>query len=283
MKAIAILAAVTVAATSAFALMPTGASSAAREEIDKKILHAPHILQIATTEMLAEQHRVPLKDLDAQYDRREFLRYLVQRVTAGARSDEERAIVWTRWLQSYFAHPYVAPLDEEGMAIFDPIWLLQHRVAHCGQTNRLVVDGLNLIGIKGRVLQLRNHVAAEAYFDGAWHFLDADLLDFGSFVRGPDGTIPSALEIAADRSLLDRVISMKEAASYPPHRPESASPASPSSTESPEHMLRHTFIPWKDPGSGLTTPFTWTKTATARQEQNAYYGWNHYRAEAITP
>lgn len=240
-------------------------------QLDQEFLYAPHILSVATADQISTPRIANPSELTSTIDQKAYLKHLVSRITAGTHSDEERVVRWVRWLQDYFAHSAKPPLDLDGQAVYAPLWLLKYRYAHCGQTNRLVVDGLAAIGIRGRLLQLRNHVAAEAYYAGDWHYLDADLLDFGNFVRDAAGDIPSAREIMANPSMVDSTPALQEARLYPPHRP--ANPLAPVTA------LRHVFTPWRDPSNGLTTPYVWIKTATPEEERNVYYGWNYYRAE----
>lgn len=55
-------------------------------------------------------------------------------------------------------------LDEEKQMIMHPIKLIEIGFAKCGQHARLIVDGLIVLGVKSRVVQLNSHVVAE-YFD----------------------------------------------------------------------------------------------------------------------
>lgn len=172
------------------------------------------------------------------------------------------------------AHPPRPPLDTQGQAVYDPLWLLRTRVGHCGQTNRLLIDGLDALGYKVRLVQFTGHVGAEVHFDGGWRYIDADILDFGAFIRKKDGTLASGKEITADLSLLDGVTPFEEIRRYTP--PSELGPAvdEPSS----KAWLRRQFSE-RVVYDGFETPFAWVKTATREQEDNVYYGWNYYRAE----
>jgi Transglutaminase-like superfamily len=226
----------------------------------------PHILDVLTPEMITIQRSVMRSELEPKIDRRAHLYRLVTRVTAKGQSTEERAVLWTTWLQNYFAHPRWAPKDNKGTAIFDPMWLLKHRIAHCGQVNRLLVDGLSAIGTKARLIQLNGHVAAEVYYDESWHFLDADVPGFGQVIRN-NGRIPSAVEIANDISLADQIDVAAEWGRYPVPLPDGMIPKS----------YAKYFKPWRNPINGLTTPYTMEKTASTEQEQNALYGWDYWK------
>ena len=244
------------------------------DELQRALLNAPPLLSIMTTERLLETHVVSHDELKTTVDRRTFLRGLVQRVVAGATSDQGRVELWTRWVQDHMAHPPRPPLDTQGQAVYDPLWLLRTRVGHCGQTNRLLIDGLDSLGYKVRLVQFTGHVGAEVYFDDGWRYIDADVLDFGSFIRKKDGTLASGKEITADLSLLDGVTPFEEIRRYTP--PSELGPAvdEPSS----KAWLRRQFSE-RVVYDGFETPFVWVKTATREQEGNVYYGWNYYRAE----
>ena len=86
---------------------------------------------------------------------------------------------WVGWLSRTFENPNFTPVDEQSQAIYCPVWLLNNRVAKCGQIARLAADGLSLVGIKDRVVQLSAHVVAEAFQDGRWIMLDPNRLRKG--------------------------------------------------------------------------------------------------------
>ena len=200
---------------------------------------------------------LPETSIDLTIDRRHLLQALFTEVTKGTASDIDKAKAWVRYLQDRIAHPQNAPLMENGQAIYDPLWILKNRIAHCGQTNRLVVDGLSAAGFKARVVQLKAHVAAEVWIDGSWRYLDADWLNLGQFVQRKDGTIPSALDIFNDRNLLIGLQPGAEFKMYPVN----------------------VFGPEQQPYDEMFTvkPFYYVKTASTEEEKNAYYGWNYYQ------
>jgi len=147
-------------------------------------------------------------------------------------------------------------LLENGQAIYDPYWILKNQIAHCGQTNRLLVDGLNVAGFTARVVQLKAHVAAEVWLDGAWRFLDADWLNLGQFVRNEDGSLPSAEQIHKTPKLLNGLMPGLEFKLYPINVMDHLS------TEPYDMMFS-------------VKPYYYVKTATAAQEKNEYFGWNY--------
>ena len=135
-----------------------------------------------------------------------------------------------------------------GQAIYDPYWILKNRLGQCGQANRTVVDGLDAVGFKGRLVQLEGHVVAEVWLNGAWRILDAFLSDLGNYARYEEGTIASAEEIYRNPKLVARGRFRKR------HAPGFKSYSVMFSVK----------------------PYYYYKTATRRQEKNEYYGWNYY-------
>ena len=200
---------------------------------------------------------LPAASIDLTTDRRELLRVLFTAVTNDKSDDQAKVESWVRYLQDRIAHPQHAPLLDNGQAIYDPLWILKNRIAHCGQTNRLIVDGLSAAGFKARVVQLKAHVAAEVWIDAQWRYLDADWLNLGQFVRRKDGTIPSAQDIFKDRSLLDGLQPGAEFKLYPV------------SVLAPDHQPYAEMFTVK--------PYYYVKTATPAEEKNLYYGWNYYQ------
>lgn len=84
----------------------------------------------------------------AQYENKRYiLSAVVKNVTKQGTNDLERTILWTKFLQDKIVHPKRTPLLENGQAVYDPIWILSHKMAQCGQTNQLILDGLETIGI----------------------------------------------------------------------------------------------------------------------------------------
>jgi hypothetical protein len=221
------------------------------------LLDARNAATVLPASAYTEKILLPATSIDLTICRRTLLRALFAEVTKGASSDLDKAKVWVRYLQDRIAHPRHAPLLDSGQAIYDPLWILENRIAHCGQTNRLLVDGLSAAGFKARVVQLKAHVAAEAWIDGEWRYFDADWLSLGQFVQRKNGTIPSALDIFNDRTLLHGLQPDAEFKMYPVD----------------------VFAPEQEPYTEMFTvkPYYYVKTATGAEEKNVYYGWNYYK------
>jgi hypothetical protein len=221
-----------------------------------ELLDTRHAVAVLPESSYTNQVRLQQDSLDLSVGRRDVLRTIFTAVTAGQFTDQAKIETWVRYLQDRIAHPKDPPIFENGQAIYDPLWLLKNRIAHCGQTNRLVVDGLEAAGFKTRVVQLKAHVAAEVWLDGGWRFLDADWLNLGQFVRNRDGALVSALEIHNNPLLLEGLRPGLEFKMYP-------------IDVLGDHPSYHEMF--------VTEPYYYYKTSTVEQEKNEYYGWNYYR------
>ena len=246
-----------------------------QDSLERELLTAPPVMAFATAERLLKVHIVSDEQLKPALDRRAFLQTLVNRIAAGATTDQERVERWTEWLQNHMAHSVKPPLDTDGQAVYDPIWLLRSRVAHCGQTNRVLVDGLDAVGYKTRLVQFVGHVGAEVYFGGGWRYIDADIFDFGTFVRKEDGSLASGEEITANPELIDVINPLEEARLYPPV----GRPHPPLDVAASRALIKEQFTKRVFHDGAFVTPYVWVKTATREQEGNKYYGWNYYHAE----
>ncbi|CAB3889890.1 hypothetical protein LMG26788_03786 [Achromobacter pulmonis] len=225
------------------------------------------LLQPVTKEERAatlHETRVPIADLETQCDQRAWLKAIATRITSPGNGETEKMMLWAGFLQDALFHSCNAPLDEQGQAVYSPIWMLWHRGVQCGQSARLFVDGMTSIGMKARLIQLHNHVSAEAWADGRWHFIETDALNDGDQIRRPDGSIPSASEIMADKGVLTGATAMEELAQYP------------ICTNLGTITFESAFQKYKYPGDALETPYVIKKTATLEQERNHYFGWNYY-------
>jgi hypothetical protein len=164
--------------------------------------------QTLSADRLTGQISISPEAVSDDVDGRELLRLLFARVTAGQTTDEGKVIAWLTYVQNRIAHPKFNPKFTDGAHITEPLWVLENQVGKCGATNRVLVDGLLAAGYQARIViilkdQTEGHQVAEVFFDGAWHYLDADWLGNGEVVRKADGSIASVAEIQADRTLLN--------------------------------------------------------------------------------
>jgi hypothetical protein len=223
--------------------------------------------QSLSASQLTRQWSVPIEAIEDDVDGRELLRLLFLRVTQGQTTDEGMVIAWLTYVQNRIAHGRYNPYDERGSAIYEPRWLLENQVAKCTQTNRLLVDGLLIAGYRARMVVIlkdasEGHQVAEVFYDGSWHYLDADWLGNGEVVRKADGSIASVADIQADRSLLNGL------------NPNA---------EMDGMLARGINVRWG--ASTLDQMFNvidgyYYKIATPEQEASLYFGWEHTRREA---
>lgn len=229
--------------------------------------------------LLRKQTIVPVSDFETPLNRTKFLKYVFAIVTAGYKTDEDKIAAWVHYLEDRTAGPLYTPIMSNGQMISDPYWILKHRLGQCGQINRVVVDGLAAAGYTARLVQLDGHVAAEGFFDGRWHFLDADILSFGEIVHTPTGEIPSAEKIYENPKLLNSVhpyigfrldpLVLNNLISLSLLDPNmKLATTSNGAPDSDKNNYKNTF---KD------RPTYIYKTATAQQEKDVTYGWNYYR------
>jgi hypothetical protein len=159
---------------------------------------------------------------------------------------------------------------------------------HCGQTARLVVDGLSAIGIPARVLQMKGHVSSEFFAEGRWILAEADILNNGQFLKDELGELVGIEEVMDDPSILNSVDPYLEPNCWTLLPPPKAQ----------ELMERYRLVSGSDVGKGsrsvwastfekieygdemrgtLQSPFVIKKTASPEEtNDHHYFGWNHY-------
>ena len=71
--------------------------------------------------------------------------------------------------------------------------------AICGSMSWYANELFNGVGLFGRIDGVSGHTVPEVKYDGAWHYLDVDMM---GFVRRKDGTIPGVDDIFKDKNLL---------------------------------------------------------------------------------
>lgn len=144
-----------------------------------------------------------LSQVDFGSNSENWLRAVAELVTSGCASDLDIGLRWTTWLQQVTCHSCYPPVDEENQMVFHPKVLLSDRRMQCGQSARLVVDGLTALGIRSRLLQLNGHVAAEFFSGGGWVYSEADILGGGEFVRDQSGRPVGVEEIIDAPEILE--------------------------------------------------------------------------------
>lgn len=198
-------------------------------------------------------------------DRREALKKIFLEVTKECKSDKERhSAVWKFVSQVSFHNKYCS-ISRDGMAIYDPLILLEISEMHCGQVNRLAIDLFASHGYKGRVIQVGAHVLAEIYWENAWHVFDASLFSM------PIEDFPSVAEISRNANFIDAFPSLLETR---------ALGVVATSERQSENVGRYaSFFYFNKQSYSTDGTLTYTKTATTEEEKNIYYGWNYYKTE----
>lgn len=117
-----------------------------------------------------------------------------------ALSDEPRALMprlFTFW-QDHVTHADSdAPGGKEPLALLN-FW----SYALCGDTTAALTRLATAYGIPARKIPLNGHVAAEYFYDNAWHVLDAD--QKACYLRLDNHTLASAADLRADPFLTRR-------------------------------------------------------------------------------
>lgn len=227
-------------------------------------------------------------DLRFDCDIRDWLEEVARYVTRESTSDLDVAVSWTTWLQETIGHSCLTPKDEHGQTVLNPVYLLKNRKMHCGQTARLVVDGLSTLEIPARVFQMKGHVSSEFYVDGRWILAEADILSHGQFLKNRLGDFVGIDEVKLDPSILRSVEPYLEENCWNLLSPDKAM----------KLMKAHNLSIGVDVGEGDSsvwietfgqaiygdslrgswiTPYVIKKTATPEQESDSqYFGWNYY-------
>jgi hypothetical protein len=220
----------------------------------------------------------PLNKIDIKYDydfarlaetenslqgvnRRKALNYIFKAITNGAKNNTERHLLVLKFLQRSSFHNLIQPMYPDKIAVYDPLVLLELSEMRCGQVSRVAIDLFASEGIKGRLVQAKNHVLAELFYDDSWHFFDADLLGGDQIIFNAQGKIPSFVELSQDPYAVDAIPYSKE------------SIVSPYRKGYPSYPYASSFYFNYDSSLSLY----YEKTATEQEEQNAIYGWNFYK------
>lgn len=203
-----------------------------------------------TTQPVMPTEQVVVERFNETCHRTLLLEHVFETATAGADTEEARVRAWAAFLHRRFAYPPLPPIDEEGQAVYDPLWLLDNGLASCGQVNRVLVDGLAASGYTARLIQLHGHVGAEVMLDGKWRYIDAYAFENGQLVPGEDGTAASAIDINRNPTLLHHTSPVID-----------------------RDVLAATFGSHSQ-STGYITPYEIRKIAPSEQLRRQWYGWN---------
>ncbi|HUT23940.1 MAG TPA: transglutaminase-like domain-containing protein, partial [Sumerlaeia bacterium] len=126
----------------------------------------------------------------------------VDKITEGAKSDQEISLAVARWISANIANTSAGTSD--------PYLVFATRSGLCGSRARLFVEMVERKSIPARLFNMYNfgqvgggHSCAQAFYDGQWHFFDATYA--GVFMR--DGKVLSWEEIVANpESALENMV-----------------------------------------------------------------------------
>lgn len=234
----------------------------------------PEVSPYRILPVLTEHDRTYLYDYDRvsaiearlrSVNRREALRAIFARATAGATNDRDRHLAVLRFLHRASFHNLIQPIYPNGMTVSDPLVLLELGEMRCGHVNRVAIDLFQAMGYRGRLVQAASHLLAEIWYDNSWHYFDGDIFGNGECVVLPDGHIPSMNELARHAGQLDALISYWE----PDHL---------NSIKGPTPYPSWFYFGARAYRASHTVPSYIEKYATPEQEdESPYYGWEYER------
>ncbi len=134
------------------------------------------------------------------------LKAIFNRIVGDAVTNTEKHLRVLSFLQQVAVHnSYLQPMNPDRTMVTDPLVLLELGEMRCGHVAMVAVDLFRAAGNQGRLVQLGGHVIAGVFYDGRWHYLDANAYRGGQAVRLVDGRIPSVIELSRQPQLLDAV------------------------------------------------------------------------------
>ncbi len=158
-------------------------------------------------------------------------------------------------------NPKRQPLSRDGNMMFDPIVLLELQDMRCGNTNRIGCDLFSSVGYETRIVQLYHHQIGEIYYDGQWHYFDADTILNSNDIVKINGIIPSINELSSQPYLIDKVNFCFDEIIY--------------NTKSGwEGQWIYPSYVFADTTGDV--PVYYYKDATDMESLNDFYGWNYY-------
>jgi hypothetical protein len=135
--------------------------------------------------------------------KRRYLRGVLERVLAGAKSDRERVAAICGFVNgALYYNPLQQPQENhDGEMLADPVELFELHDGRCGQGVLATVGLLQEAGIECRPLPVNHHVTAEARYEGGWHLADA--LMFGADQPLRDGEVVNVGQMKKDPYFAD--------------------------------------------------------------------------------
>lgn len=203
-------------------------------------------------------------------DRKVVLRKIFSIATMGAVSETEKHLKLLKFLQkAAFHNNWMQPMYPDGSTTYDPLVLLELGEMRCGHVARIAVAIYSAAGYPGRIVQVGAHQLAEVFYEGEWHYFDADPFGGGQAILRNDGTIPSMRELSTTPAIIDSLLHNFELGDEGHSRTGSRPYISFFYFSS--RAFKH--FP---PGSDKRIRY-YEKTATAEQEKNRFYGWDRWR------
>ena len=207
----------------------------------------------------------------AGVDRHRVLAVIFAQVTEGANSNTERHIALADFLAKAIRHGPLNPTYRESflhgvggpsmLRVEDPLVLLELGEGWCGKVAAVAVDLWQAGGMEARQVLLGRHMLAELYYDGGWHYFDADMFDGAAMVRDSDGRVPSLSELSQTPLAVDRPASYLE--------PKSGGRLSGSSPRYPSY---HYFGVW--PGAEEPRVYRYKIGTRRQQARDLRFGWS---------
>jgi hypothetical protein len=202
-------------------------------------------------------------------DRRIVLREIFARVCNGASSDTQKHLRMLTFLhKAILHHPVMQPTHRDHTPVFDPLVLLELGEGRCGHVARIAADLFLAAGYSARLVQAGAHVLTEVYYEGAWHYFDADLFGNGETVFDRHGRIPSVGELSRTPFAIDALTSYWE--------PDLANsiPTKAKAYPSYYYFSRDAYC---------TDALVYNKLASFEESQDdGYFGWSRYTEERDT-
>ncbi len=162
-----------------------------------------------------------LEEIDrrlAGVDRERALRKIFEQVTSDADSNTEKHVAVADFLSKAIRHGRLNPTYRETylrepvehpslLRVMDPLVLLELSEGGSGRVAAVAVDLWRAAGLEARQVRLGLGTVAELFYDGGWHYLDANIFSGAEMIRNPDGTIPSLAELSRTPLAIDRLAS----------------------------------------------------------------------------
>jgi hypothetical protein len=198
-------------------------------------------------------------------DRPRVLKYIFEMVTDGLSNDKEKHLAVLRFLDKSSYHNVIwQPMYPDQVMVTDPLVLLELHEMRCGHIARVAADLFDAAGYPTRLVQLSGHIVAEIFYEGDWHYFDADVFGGGETVLDYEGDIPSVAELSRTNKgyLIDSLAAVYYEVITKPR------------VNGPRYPSYYYFS--KNAYSGSTWPTYYIKTATVKESNNYLYGWNYF-------